>query len=517
MSHRYHWGGATAVLAALATLCSCTVGPNFTAPQIVVPSRFGPSKMPESAAKAYAKEGLDVPVRGLQPLAKWWTSLYDTELNRLVRRAEEGNLSLAEAASRLAQSRAALRIAGAQSLPTLDAAGGYARIETGRNPSFGGLAGNPGGAGNSGGNTTTSSKGAKSSALSRISAGIFNAGFTTNWEIDLFGGQRRKIEAARADYEASVEDRRNLSVSIVAEVARDYLQLRGSQERLRIAQANLVLQQETLSLTQSLRRNGFSSEFDESRAKTQVAQTRAAIVPLRTACEQEEHAIEALLGLYPNALSAELAHPAPPPRALATLAMGTPADLLRRRPDVRRAERQIAAANARVGAAVADFFPKFSLTGAFGLDSSKFEHLFDYESRYLLIYPNVDWRIFDFGRTAAQVEQEKARTQEALLSYKGIVLAALREVEDALDAYSGERTRYVALEDAAKSAQESASIAKDQYKQGLSGFLPVLDAQRQLLSVQDQLAESGQETAIDLVALYKALGGGWEASTDGAH
>jgi NodT family efflux transporter outer membrane factor (OMF) lipoprotein len=421
---------------------------------------------------------------GAEPVARWWTTLQDAQLNQLIDRAVAGNIDLKEAGSRVLQSRAQLRLAGDTDLPKLDATGAFARIDSGKN-------GNPVGNGS-------------------IVTNIWQAGFDASWEIDIFGGQRRQIEAARADFEAAMEDRHDALVSLTAEVARDYLELRGIQQRLKYARQNLALQQDTLGLTQALRKAGFNSALDVSRAQTLVSQTRAQIIPLTTDFRQHEHAIATLLGEEPGALVSEL-DPAMPLQPLPPIvAIGMPTDLLRRRPDIRRAERQIAAANARVGAAVAGFYPKFSLTGDFGLDATQFHHLFDWESRYFLIYPSIDWRLFDFGRTAASVDQEKERTQQALLTYQGAVLTALREVEDALVAYSNEQDHHAALAAAVESARESVDISRDQYKQGIIDFLPVLDAQRQLLSAQDQLAQSDQTLSTNLVALYKALGGGWD-------
>jgi multidrug efflux system outer membrane protein len=476
--------------AALAVLTSCSVGPDYVAPSPTTQAGYanvGPSTRPSTVTVE------------AEPAAQWWTTLRDPELDRLVSRAVAGNLGLQEAGARLLESRAALRIEGAKELPSLSSSDQFARIDSGRNVGIGNL----GGAG-------------KSAASPAIITNVWAAGFDANWEIDLFGGQRREIEAAQADYQAGVEDRRDVLVSLTAEVARDYLQLRGLQERLRIARDNLGLEQDTLGLTQSLRRAGFNSQLDVSRAQTQVAQTRAAIVPLTTMLSQQEHAIATLLGDPPNDLSAELDRAGPVPAVPTLVSVGLPSDLLRRRPDLRRAERQIAAANARIGAAIADFYPKFSFTGDFGLDSVQFKHLFDWGSRYFILDPGLSWKLFDFGRTAAAVDQEKARHQQMLLAYQDAILTALREVEDALVAYANEQDHRAALADAVASAQESVAISRDQYKNGVIDFLQVLDAQRQLLSAQDELAQSDQAIATNLVALYKALGGGWEADADRA-
>jgi multidrug efflux system outer membrane protein len=209
-------------------------------------------------------------------------------------------------------------------------------------------------------------------------------------------------------------------------------------------------------------------------------------------------------------LTAELDLPAPIPKVPALVMTGVPADLLRRRPDIRRSEREIAAANAQVGVAISNYYPKFSLTGDFGFDAQKFKDWFNWESRYLVINPAVSWRLLDFGQTSGEVLQAKAQQQEALLTYQNTVLTALREVEDALVAYANEQDHSAALSEAVSSARESVEISREQYKQGLIDFLQVLDAQRQMLLAEDDLAQSEQSIAADLVALYRALGGGWQ-------
>jgi NodT family efflux transporter outer membrane factor (OMF) lipoprotein len=282
------------------------------------------------------------------------------------------------------------------------------------------------------------------------------------------------------------------------------------QERLRIARENLALQEDTQNLTRSLHNSGFTSDLDVTRANTQVFQTRAQIVPLTTMISQQEHAIATLLGSQPNSVTTELEKVTPLPTLPATVAVGLPADLLRRRPDLRSAERQIAAANARVGAAIADFYPKFSLTGDFGLDSGKFSQWFDIDSRLFLVEPGMQWKLFDAGRTKAEVAGAKELYKQSLLAYQDGVLTALREVEDALVAYNNEQDHRAQLLLAVDSARDSVEISRDQYKQGIVDFLQVLDAQRQLLLAEDDLAQSNQTIATNLVALYKALGGGWE-------
>jgi NodT family efflux transporter outer membrane factor (OMF) lipoprotein len=479
----------------LTATTSCTVGPDYKAPAThVAPAYAGASPTTQTTAADQATGTTTRPsilTTEADPPSQWWTTLRDPELDKLVRQAGAGNINLQIATSRLFGSRASLRLAGAKELPTVDASGTFARIDSGKNLGSNALSGGAG-------------------PPTAIITNVWSEAFDVKWELDLFGGGRRQIEAARADYQASVEDRRNLLISLTAEVAQDYLQLRGLQERLRLARKNLDIQTDTLGLTKSLQKAGFDSQLAVAREQTQVAQTRAGIVPLTTDISRREHAIAILLGMPPDALAAELDKPSPVPAVPALVGIGMPADLLRRRPDLRGAERQIAAANSRVGAAIADFYPKFSLTGDLGLDGTKFKHLFDWESRYFILEPNIDWRVFDFGRTAAEVDQEKAAYQQAVLTYQNTVLTALAEVEDALVAYSNEQDHRAALADAVKAAQDAVLISKDQFKQGTIDFIQVLDSQGQLLAAQDALAQSDQAIATNMVQLYKALGGGWE-------
>ena len=369
-----------AAILAGSLLSGCAVGPDYVPPATPTGqaafANAGPSTRPSSTTAAAS------------PAGQWWTTLRDPELDRLVARAEAGNLSLQMAGQRLGDSRAALRIAGADALPKVGVNPQFARINSGQNVGLASLGG-------------SGSRDMAAVSSTSINTNVWTAPFDASWEIDVFGGQRRRIEAARADYQAGVEDQRDALVSVTAEVARDYLLLRGSQERLRLARDNLKLQQDTLGLTQALRKAGFNSQLDVTRAQTEVSQTRAGIVPLTTTVSVQEHAIAVLLGLGPDELVAELDPPGPVPAVPSLVSVGLPAELLRRRPDVRRAERQIAAANARVGAAIADFYPKFSFTGDFGLDATKFSHLFDWSSRFFLIDPAIQWRLFDFGRTQA--------------------------------------------------------------------------------------------------------------------
>jgi outer membrane protein, multidrug efflux system len=323
------------------------------------------------------------------------------------------------------------------------------------------------------------------------------------------------VEAANSDLGAAVEGRRAVMVTLLAEVARNYLELRGAQKRVEVARENLSAQEEILEVTRSKRKGGVATDLDVARAAAQVSTTAATIWPLRAQMRRSMHALATLVAENPTALAGELEAS----RAIPTLPalsprvpVGLPSELLLRRPDIRRAEEQVHAATANIGAATADLFPKFSLTGQAGLDSSTFSRLFDWQSRYFLLSPTVSWPVFDAGRIVSHISLEKARTQEAVLAYRKAVLLAVQEVEDSLVNVAAEEARHAALVEASKQSREAVEIARDQYQKGLTDFLNVLEAQRNLLAAEDAEVQANQDMAAEVVGLYKALGGGWEAS-----
>ena len=470
--------------AAMLAQVSCEVGPKYSAPKPATPVVFVGDKPSTRPSQTSAVE---------QPVQAWWKTLGDAELNKLVDGTVAGNLDMQIAAQRFLEAAADVQIQYSGLLPVLNGSGGYYHIDNGKQSVIGSVVGGGG-----------------SGPAHDTEQDLWLHGFSVKVPLDVFGGTRRLIEESAANEQAAVENRRDVMVSVVAQVADDYLELRGLQLRLRIAIDNLKVQEDTLELTKSLRKSGFNSQLDVSRQETQVSQTRAQIAPLKTGISQAEHAIATLMGQSPDVLIAELDHSAEIPKVPALVSTGVPSDLLQRRPDIRRSERQIAAANAQIGVAISNYYPKFSLTGDFGFDAQKFKDWFNWESRYLVINPGVSWRLLDFGQTAGEVNQAKAQYKEALLTYQNTVLAALREVEDALTAYANEQDHRTALAEAVSSARESVEISHEQYKQGLIDFLQVLDAQRQMLLAEDELAQSEQAITTDLVALYLALGGGWE-------
>lgn len=480
-------GSLTAYMGAgLLLLGGCTVGPDYQAPKATVGESWG-ELGPTGAVDGPATRP------SAQPLpVRWWRTFDDPTLNDLVARAARSNLDLQRATARIREARAAREVTQADLFPNVDVGGSYNRS---RNRFF------PGGGGTGGGGDAHDQ---------------YQAGFDASWEVDVFGGVRRGVEAAGADIAAAVEDRRDVLVSLLAEVARNYIELRGYQRRIDIAQENLSAQRKTLDLTKNLLAAGVATDLDVARAEAQVATTASQVPSLQAAARQSIHALGVLLGADPMSLAPELSQPLPIPQAPPEVPVGIPSEILLRRPDLRRAEAQLHAATARIGVATADLFPKFSLTGSLGLQSNKFSTLGDWDSRYWSIGPSVAWPIFDAGRITANIHVQNARQEQALLLYQQTVLGALRDVEDALVSYAKEETRRRTLAQAADANARAVKLANQLYDAGRTDFLSVLQAQRDLFASQDALVQSDRAVATNLVALYKALGGGWEVPVEEA-
>lgn len=468
------------ILAAAALLAGCSaVGPDYESPRVTVPAAFG-----ELEGPAAAGEGTSVATGGAARLADWWTELLDPVLDGLVERAVRDNPDLRAARARVREARARRGLAAADAFPSVDAGGAFERSRTSDT-----LAEMPGGTDN-----------------------LFQAGFDASWEIDVFGGVRREIEAADAEMEAAVEDRRDVLVSLLAEVARNYVELRGAQRRASIARASLDAQSQTLDLTRTRFAAGLASDLDVARAEALVQTTASRIPGLEGEARLSIHLLGVLLGAEPNAFAADLAKEGPIPAAPPRVPVGLPSHLLRRRPDVRRAERRLAAATARIGVATADLYPRFSLAGSFGLESGDSGDLVDSDSRAWSLGPAVRWRILDFGRIRNDIAVQGAREEQAAAAFESAVLGSLREVEDALVSFAREQDRRAALASAVESNRRAVGLADALYRQGSTDFLSVLQAERDLFESEDALAESERDVATGLVALYKALGGGWETA-----
>jgi NodT family efflux transporter outer membrane factor (OMF) lipoprotein len=339
---------------------------------------------------------------------------------------------------------------------------------------------------------------------------VYQAGFDASWEIDVFGGTRRATEAAKDEVAAAEFGRRDTLVTLLGEVARNYVEARGYQKQLAIAHENIMTQEEALGITNNRFTNGIVPKLDVQQATTLLETTRAEIPTLETALQTSIHRLGVLLGQPPEALLTELSTVAPIPAAPPTVPVGLPSELLLRRPDVQQAERELAAANAQIGVATADLFPKFSLTGLAGFQGISASDWFTAGSRFWSLGPTVQWRIFDGGRIRANIKVQDARQEAALARYEKTALTSFEDVENALVAYAKEQVRWRSLEDAVKSSQESLRLANQLYGNGLVNFIDVLDAERSLYETQDALVQSERAVSVNLISLYKALGGGWE-------
>ena len=471
-----------APLAALVLLCAagCLVGPNYRRPEVVTPPSFG------ELAPTAPTAGRSDAVEGGTPTA-WWTTFDDQLLTSLIQRTARANLTLQQAEARVREARASRRIAAAELWPQAEATGSYTRERTSKN----GLS--VGGAGKV--------------------FNLFQAGFDANWEVDVFGGNRRAVEAADASVEAAEDDRNAFLVSLMGEVGLEYVTYRSLQQRIALANQNLAAQQGTLDLTRRLFSAGLAPELDVQRAAAQVATTASTIPLLVQQAAQAMHALSVLIAEPPMTLREELAAVGPIPKPPAQVAVGLPSELLLRRPDVARSERQLAAQTAEIGVATRDLFPRFFITGAASLQSVRSSDFFDWQSRLLSIAPSVSWQIFSGGRIRGNIALQTATQHELLAAYQAALLQAFQDVEDALVAFSNEQATRAQLEDAVRSNERAADLARQAYAQGLTDFLTVLVAEQSVFTSQDTLAQTQRDVALELVALYKAVGGGWEAAS----
>ncbi|MCC6661869.1 MAG: efflux transporter outer membrane subunit [Phycisphaerales bacterium] len=460
--------------AALLALAGCTVGPDHVPPRTQAPTQW-----PEPLEAGLNAETPD--------LREWWRNFNDPMLDTLVGRALEGSLDLREAAARVREARAIRGVTAADRLPAVDAGGSGSYTRSSEN-TFGGQGGGPG-----------------------EESEFYEVGFDATWELDVFGRVRRAVEAADADIGSAVESRRDARVVLVSEVARNYAEYRSAQARLEIARRNVTSQQDTYTLAQDRLRAGLSGELDSAQSLAQLEETRSRIPVLLTTLKKTAFRLDVLLAQPPGTLMPELEAGAPVPPAPDTIPVGVPAELLRRRPDIRRAERNLAAATARIGVATADLYPRFTLGGSFGLESDHFADLFDTDSRTWSVGPlAVRWPVFDAGRIRSNIRVMEARQEQALIAYERSVLNAYEEVAGALVAYARVREQRESLARAVDAGQRAVELARDLWSRGLTDFLNVLNSQRALYQLQDQLALSDAEATTSLVALYKALGGGWE-------
>jgi NodT family efflux transporter outer membrane factor (OMF) lipoprotein len=462
-------------------LAACTVGPNYHRPPVATPSAWS-----EIAAAAPARDA---------DLARWWTQFNDPVLDSLIRRALAGNLDLAQAVSRVRQARLQERITGAAEYPTVNANGAAVTLNSNRNSAM------PAAGGQGGGGAGTPLPG---------HLNLYSAGFDATWEVDLFGGTRRAVEQAKANTAAALWARRDGQVSLTAEVANDYVTLRQVQTRLAIGRSELARQKDIGVLVGARRKAGFVTGLDVNQQTAVVASAAAQLRQLEAQERTQIHALAVLLGEPPETLEPQLAAgplpPAPPP-----LPSGLPSDLLRRRPDIREAERRLAAATAGIGVQTANLYPKLNLIGLASFAGTSLGDLFSHQNLSSIGLAMLSQPLFNAGKTRAAIGVAKEETVQADLAYRAAILAGLRDVEDALARLNSEEARRAQLDQAVTAAADSLAIAQDQYRVGLVTFINVYQAETALLNARDQLAQSSSAAASDLVALYKALGGGWSA------
>lgn len=463
----------------------CAVGPDFRPPD--------PS-MPPAWQGAFPSDTVRISsvVAGPADVIQWWKYFDDPVLTSLVDRAMASNLDLRQAIARIREARAARGVGAASLWPSLDASAAYSRSGVGST------------AGGAGGRTTSGASGGRETDL-------FQAGLDAAWELDFFGGARRNVEALDADVQWAVEDYRDVMVTLASEVGLNYFTLRGLQSQIAIARENLASQRRTADITRQRFEAGFVSGLDVANARAQTASTASRIPVLESAARETIHSLSVLLGAEPNALVAELQVPAPIPPVPPEVPVGLPSELLRRRPDIRRAEARIHAATARIGVSTADLFPRFSLTGSLGFSGDTLSSTAEWSSRTWSVGPTVRWRIFDAGRIRWNIEVQRALQEQTILAYQQTILTALKDVETALVAYAKEQEQHRLLEEAVSENRKAVDLAKELYSAGQTDFLNVLSAQGALFISQEALAQSTRALSVNLVAIYKALGGGWES------
>ena len=465
-------GGATrgiAVLFGAMWLSACAVGPNYVKPEVPASGKFE-----ALASPTYSDEGT---------VAQFWTQFNDPTLDRLIAESLEANHDLRIALARFSEARAARGESKFDLAPTITAGGGY----TQQRPDPVSRAALPGG-----------------------ELKLYDASFDAFWELDFFGGVRRNIEARSADAQSAEANLRNAQVVVLAEVARTYFELRGQQSELDVARRNVQNQQATLNLVSARLDAGRGTELDTSRAQAQLSSTLATIGPLEAAVARSIHRLSVLIGREPTALTSTLSTAADLPPLPQVIAVGNPADLLRRRPDIRASERALAADTARIGVAVSDLFPKVTFTGSVGYAGRDANALGDGGTGTRLIAPGISWAAFDLGRVRSRIAGARARADESLALYEQTVLRALEETEDSLVTHARTREQLEHVADSARASNTAAQLARARFDGGIIDFLEVLDAERTQLEAEDRLAQTRTETATSLIAVYKALGGGWQ-------
>jgi NodT family efflux transporter outer membrane factor (OMF) lipoprotein len=446
-----------------------SVGPDYEPPETTVPD-------------AWHEAVQDEFISGEPDLQTWWTVFGDDTLNALITRASTNNLDLKTASARIEQAAALRGVSASQYWPEITAGGAASVVQT--------------------------TEAQTPTGMDRQGE-LYQAGMTMAWELDLWGRVRRSVESADASLQASVENYRDILVLLYADVAINYINVRTLQERIQFAENNLKAQAATLELTQNRFDSGLVPALDVSQSKLNLFRTKSILPPLRQQLVEAINRLSVLLGEMPYALQQELEQSKPIPSVSGDLVIGVPAELLRQRPDIRRAERELAAQNARIGAVTAELYPTLTLPGTLAVESTGGD-LFSGANTLYSFGPQLRWSIFNGKRIRSQINAEEAATRAALHLYEQALLLALEEVEDTMSAYANEKDRIQSLEVAASSAQKSVDLVTELYKSGLTDFQNVLNMERALLEQQDELATSHGLVGSYLVGVYKALGGGWK-------
>ncbi len=455
-------------------ISGCTVGPDYQKPDVNMPEAWEASK----------KSGMSCDTENI---SHWWQQFNDRKLNKLIQKAVKENLDIQEAYWRIAESRAARDFSIGEYYPSVDNIGSYTRSRQSENLSD-----------------------FQFPFTSSDQTNIHSAGFDSGWEIDLFGRIKRSVESSEAFLESSIENFRDVRVTLISEIARNYFELRTTQERIRYAVENVKAQNKTLQLTRDRFEADLAPELDVRQAELNLANTKSEIPSLRIAEKEAINRIAVLVGKMPGALNEDLTEYKKLPGLDGKISAGLPVDLLRRRPDIRSAERQLAAQTALIGAQKAEMYPQFSLFGTFQLKAEELSDMDQISSRDYSFGPQFRWRIFDGDRLKNLVKIEKAQTKQLLKNYKKTVLQAVEEVENSMVAYKQETIRKQSLKRSVKATERSVELVQTLYKNGLTDFQNVLDMQRTLFNQQDQLVVSKGLLIQDLVRLYKSLGGGWD-------
>lgn len=459
------------LLTATAVLTACAVGPDYKQPPTPTPEHFSQAAYPE-----YSTNSID---------AEWWKLFKDQQLIDLVDASIRHNHDLEAARANLREARALYMEAGLDLIPTITSHANYTHQKR-----------------------SVAALNNRNFVPRELE--LYNVGFDAFWEVDFFGRVRRNVEANKDEVELQEASLRDVGVSLIAEVARNYFQLRGLQHQLAVAKDNVKNQQQVLDITQVRLDNGRGTELDTSRAKAQLDSTRATIPPLETAITQALHRLGVLTGQVPDALRAQLSPVKPLPKLPDLIPVGDPAELLRRRPDVRIAERRLAASTARIGVATADLFPRVTFVGNLSLEASMLSGLGAAGSDTYSFGPRISWPALDLGRVYARMKAADAHAEADLENYQQTVLNVLEETENALVAYNKARAKQAMLASAVEASRKADDLAHIRFDEGISDFLTVLDTELRLLVDRNQLAQSQTDTVTALVAVYKALGGGWK-------